>query len=112
MRINQDNYITCAVISISNETKVAFAVVTSGTRINTAGIFVAFMLMCITQIDRKTGGVRSIHLEAQFTITGVRSFQIDAPKQNRYRMLWNMVEKTLERFSLKYSIYLPCSRVQ
>ena len=71
--------ITFTVISIPTKTQAAFTIMASWTRINTAGILVAFMLMCITQIDRKTGGVRCIHLEAQFTITGVSSFQVYAP---------------------------------
>jgi hypothetical protein len=71
--------ITFTVISIPTKTQAAFAAMASGTRINTAGVLVAFMLMCITQIDRKTGGVRGIHLEAQFTITGVSSLQVYAP---------------------------------
>ena len=49
------------------------------TRINTAGILVAFMLKCSANIDRKTGGVRCIHLEARLTITGVSSCKVYAP---------------------------------
>lgn len=51
----------------------------SWTRVNTAGILVAFMLMCVAHIDRKTGGVRGIHLEARLTITGVSSCKVYAP---------------------------------